>query len=227
MSQQDSVTTVPSWWERIEPWLEQETQPAAADTPASSLTDAEVIAAWTPVTQTPHGHWHSNPLLDLPLKSYAGMDKHKLWEMFVYRLAETEAQNILTAEQVWTESLEHHGLEAASLPDETEGLGSWLGNREAPLRPSHLAAGVIVWLWRNGLRYEAIGVFLQIWQTVRSQQESSPRQRIPWPAESALEGFHAVAYRDWNDTDQAEFAALFHERFVLKEIERGLEDLIS
>lgn len=222
MPQRSAVPTASTWWERIEPWLHQQSEPAQESAQASTLTDAEIIAAWTPVTQTRPGQWRFNPMLDLPLKPYAGMDKNKLWEMFLYRLAESETQNILQAEQSWAESLERHSIDIDSAPPPGEAH-----NKEAPLRPSDLAASVVVWLWHNGLRHEAIGVFLQIWQSVRHRQEHSPQPRIPWPAESALEGFRVAAYRDWDDNDQAEFAALFHERFVVKEIERGLESLIN
>jgi len=108
-----------------------------------------------------------------------------------------------------------------------EQLVSWNGSQEAPLRPSDLAAGVIVWLWRNGLRDEAVSILVQIWRTVRCRQEGNPEPCIPWPADSALDGFRIAAYRDWDDEDQTEFAGLFRERFVVQEVERAIEDLSS
>lgn len=62
------------------------------------MIDAEAIAACEPLTRV-GGSGRVNPLLDLPLKQYAGMDKTKLWEMFVWRLAEGEARWILRDEQ--------------------------------------------------------------------------------------------------------------------------------
>lgn len=209
MSQRDFATTVTARWERVKTWIHQQTRPAGEVGQAEVLTDAEVIAGWIPVSQISHGHWRFNPLLDLPLQPYAGMDKAKLWEMFVYRLAESEAQNILRLEQAWTTSPERSTIEPL----------------EAPLRPSDLAAAVIVWLWRNGLRHQAIGALERIWRATQHWQKCSPRECIPWPAESALDGLRIAAHRDWDDADQAEFATLFRQRYVDKEIERGIKDL--
>lgn len=104
--------------------------------------------------------------------------------------------------------------------DHAARLAWWKHNQEAPLRPGDLAAAVSVWLWRNGLRDRAVDVFAQIWLTVRGQQE-----RIPWTAENALEGFRVAAYRDWDDSDQTEFADLFRKRYVEPEIEQGVNAL--
>lgn len=50
----------------------------------------------------------------------------------------------------------------------------WKENQEAPLRPGDAAAAVSVWLWRNGLRDHAVGVFAQIWRAVRAKQDGIP-----------------------------------------------------
>jgi hypothetical protein len=47
------------------------------------LTDEQRCAAWEPTTQLTPYSWRDNPLLDLPLKSYAGMNKDRVWTMFV------------------------------------------------------------------------------------------------------------------------------------------------
>jgi len=67
--------TSPTWWDRIKAWLHEKTRPSGEIPLAPTLTDDEVIAAW----------------LDLPLKRYAGMDKARVWEMFVDWLAASEA----------------------------------------------------------------------------------------------------------------------------------------
>ncbi|VBA59718.1 hypothetical protein [Mycobacterium attenuatum] len=163
------------------------------------------------------------------------MDKNKLWEMFIWRLAETETKWILRDEQSWANPPERNTMDAATLQilsdDEAdaahaERLAWWKENQEAPLRPGDPAAAVSVWLWRNGLHDQAVDTFAYIWRTVRHHQESSPEHRgIPWTAENALEGFRIAAYRDWDDADQAEFTTLFRERHVNPEIECGLENL--
>jgi hypothetical protein len=182
---------------------------------SQAATDAQIRAAWTPVAQDHLGRWCFNPFLDLPMQSYAGMDKVKLWEMFVYRLTEGEVQNLLLVERSWAGSGEGPAAGEADVKE----------NREAPLRPSDLAAEVIVWLWHNGLHREAVSVLERIWQTMRDRQQRSARECIPWPAQSVLDGFRAAAHRDWNDHDQAEFEAMFRDLHVDKKIEQGLDGL--
>ena len=230
MPQLASISAVPTWWERIKAWLHQKTRPAGEIAQSLSLPDVEVMATWMPVTQTSSGNWRFNPVLDLPLKPYAGMDKNKLWAMFVYRLTESEARNILDVEQSWVRVRRRNTIDSAPLEVSFNYEPEWKENREneePPLRLSDLAAAVIVWLWRNGVRFEAVSVFLSIWQMVRENQERRPQECIPWPAESALEGFRVAAYCDWDDDDQAEFTALVRERYVDREIEQGIKNLIS
>lgn len=227
MLQQISTSTLLICWLRAKAWVHQHTAPDAEIPPTPELTDADLIAAWTPVSLTRSGQLCFNPLLDLPLKPRAGMDKVKLWEMFVYRLVESEVRNILELERSWSKSLECSAVDSDTAgsqqfpPNDSEGSR----NREAPLRLSDLAAAVIVWLWHNGLHHQAIGLLERIWTTTRDRQENLSPECIQWPAQSALEGFRAAAYRDWDDNDQAEFAALFRNRHVDTAVDREIRDL--
>ncbi|MBN7438804.1 hypothetical protein IUS38_24795 [Mycobacteroides abscessus subsp. abscessus] len=199
-------------------------QPAVASAPP---TDAEIVAAYEPVTALTAHSWRINPLLDLPLKGYAGMNKHRLWEIFVGQLADNEARWIATAEKDWGPpsrrmvDLDGQPLtEAQADARHADMMAWWQENQEAPLRPSDYAAAVSVWLWRNGLREQATDVFAHIWRAVRAEQDG-----IGWTVESALEGFRVAAYLDWDEDDQRQFATLFRSRHADPEIDSGLEEL--
>jgi hypothetical protein len=223
MSPHDSLKAPLARCEQTKAWTYRHA--GLAGRMARPLTDAEVIAAWSPVSQDHRGQWRFNPLLDLPLKACAGMDKHRLWEMFVYRLAQSEVQNLLELERSWTSCSERRSRESAPMQVLADEQVAWNESREAPLRPSDLAASIIVWLWHNGLRREAIGVLERIWQTMRDRQEGSAQKCIPWPAQSMLDGFRAAAHRDWDDNDHAELAVMFRELHVDKKIDQAIDAL--
>lgn len=207
------------WQDRVRAWVHDRTRPRGCVVLARQQTDAEIIAAWTSTTQVRSGHWRINPLLDLPLKPYAGMDKAQLWEMFVSRLADSESQWILHDEKSWGPP-KRSTIDAATMQLLTDAeadahharmMAWWKENQETPLRPGDSAAAINVWLWRNGLRDQAVNVFAQIWQKVRAEQEG-----IRWTVESALEGFRIAAYLDWDDDDQSEIC-----RFVPATLRRS------
>lgn len=222
--------TMARWLNRLKAWVHQRTRPREDTAIATPQTDSDVLAAWTPTTQVRPGHWRINALLDLPLKPHADMNKSKLWEMFIWRLAASEAKWILHDEESWGPP-QRGTIDTATMQPLTDTeadahharmMAWWKENQEAPLRPSDPAVAVSVWLWHNGLRDQAVDVFAQIWQTVRAKQ-----QGIPWTVDNALQGFQIAAYRDLHDNDQAEFAAHFRQRHGNPEIERGLGDLTN
>lgn len=221
------MTTKTSWIDRLRAAAQAFANPAAEHSPAPELTDEEILTAYEPLTALTPGSWRINPLLDLPLKGYGGMNKVRVWEIFMYQLAEAEASWIVDAEKDWgppshrTVDLNGQPLTEQEADDRHARMMTWWQeHQEAPLRPSDPAAAVSVWLWRNGLHDQATDVFARIWHAVRAKQEG-----IGWTAENALQGFRGAAYQDWNDDDQTQFEALFRQRHVDSEIEHGLEEL--
>ncbi|OBK02498.1 hypothetical protein A5639_24455 [Mycolicibacterium conceptionense] len=91
-----------SWLDSFRAWVHERTRPTGESGMFEQPpTDAEVIAAWTSTTEVRPGQRRVNPLLDLPLAPFAGMNKSRLWEMFVWRLADSEATWILHSEESW------------------------------------------------------------------------------------------------------------------------------
>lgn len=116
-----------------------------------------VIAAWDPVTWV-GGRRRVNPLLDLPLKPYAGIGKATVRERVGW-LAERERDGILYDEQSWEPpkcttvdpATMHPLADAEADARHARMMAWWTQNQEAPLLPRNPAAAVSVWLWRNGL----------------------------------------------------------------------------
>ncbi len=227
MSEQNALT----WWDRLRGWIHERTRPHTASSTPQPVTDEHLRAAWEPLAQvTPHS-WRANALLDVPLAPHAGMSKVWIWSRFVDWLVDREDGWISDDEQTarpprWTT------MDAATMQPLTDAeaderharmMAWWSHHQEPALRPSDDAAAVSVWLWRNGLRDQAVDVYARIWQKVCDRRLSE--DRLPWPAESALRGFRSAAYRDWDDGDQAEFDELFTQRYVTPGIDDGLGNL--
>jgi hypothetical protein len=215
------------WISRLRAAVRAFSDPDTLRSTPAVVTDEEVLAAYEPVTALTAHSWRINPLLDLPLRGYAGMNKHRLWEMFVGQLADKEASWIVDAEKSWgppkrsTLDVNMQPLtEEQADARHAEMMAWWQENQEAPLRPSDPAAAVSVWLWRNGLREQAVDVFAHIWRAVRAEQDG-----IGWTVENALNGFRVAAYRDWDEADQGEFEMLFRARHADPDIDHGLEKL--
>ncbi|SHQ67495.1 Uncharacterised protein [Mycobacteroides abscessus subsp. abscessus] len=221
------MTTRTTWIARLRAAAHAFGNPAGDGGPAVAPTDEEILAAFEPITAITAHSWRINPLLDLPLKDYGGMNKVRLWEMFVGQLADSEASWIVDDEKDWGPP-SHRAVDLNGQPLTEQEADSrhaammawWHEHQEAPLRPSDPAAAVSVWLWRNGLHDQAVDVFARIWNAVRAKQHG-----IGWTVENALEGFRGAAYRDWDDDDQQQFAELFRVRHVDPDIESGLEEL--
>lgn len=230
----ETMTTKTAWIDRLRAAAYAFVNPTIdhSAAPDSTPTDEEIRAAWEPITWR-GGVGHINALLDLRLTGYAGMDKIKVWEMFVGTLAERECRWILRDEERQAQRPKPFGrMDPATLQpltaEEADAqhaarLKAWEANKEPALRPGDPAAAVSVWLWRNGLHEQAVDVFARIWMAVRAEQDR--RDRIGWSADDALRGFRVAAYRDWEDDDHAAFEALFRQRYVDPEIDTGLEEL--
>lgn len=221
------MTAAPqSWTQRVRAAVRAFADPDMSRRPAS-VSDEEIVAAYEPVTALTAHSWRINPLLDLPLKGYAGMNKHRLWEIFVGQLADNEARWIVDDEKDWgppsRRCVDFNGqplTEQQADAAHADTMAWWQENQEAPLRPSDYAAAVSVWLWRNGLREQATDVFAHIWRAVRAEQDG-----IGWTIDNALDGFRVAAYLDWDQADQIEFAALFRSRHADPDIETGIQEL--
>jgi hypothetical protein len=124
------------------------------------------------------------------------------------------------------DTLDRQLSDAEADADYAARLHWWKTNQEPDLRPSDPAAAVSIWLWCNGLHEKAVDIYATIWMKVRAHQRE--QGRIQWSSDNALDGVRTAATidPDWDDDDQAQFAALFRQRYVDPEIDRGLEDLV-
>lgn len=228
------------WLDRTRAWIHHHTRPAGAEgdaLPAAPPSDEQIRAAWEPTTQLISGSWRDNPLLDLPLKSYAAIDKSYVWSRFVDWQADEEDKYIAYEEDRHARGPQWSNLDAAMMARQlsdaeadarhAKQLAWWKENQEPDLGPSDRAAAVSVWLWRNGLREKAVDVYATIWSRVRARHRM--QDRIEWSADNALNGFRRAATidPDWDDAEQTEFAALFRQRYVDPQINGGLKNLTN
>lgn len=220
-----------AWWDQLRSWVHERTRPHTTVSVSEPVTDEQVRAAWEPLSPVTAHSWRISPLLDLPLQPYAGMSKVWVWSRFVDWLVNREDEWIALDER-GAGPPRRSRMDAATMEMLTDAqaderharmLAWWSHNQEPDLRPTDQAAAVSVWLWRNGLRDQAVDVYARIWTKVCDRRESEGR--LPWPAESSLRGFRRAAYRDWDDDDQSAFDALFIERHVTPGIDDGLGEL--
>ncbi|MFV8279834.1 hypothetical protein ACNQPY_26310 [Mycobacteroides abscessus] len=221
-----------SWTQRVRAWIHEATRPDDQFPPEEPWSDDDVLARAELLARDNYEQGNGC-VLDIPLRPAGGGSKNYIWDRAIRAIAESEARWITAYEkdregkpprrttmnfatmQPWTD--EEADARHADM------MAWWSEHQEVPLRPSDHAAAVSVWLWRNGLRDEAVHVYGRIWMCVREEQQE--HKRIAWTADAALEGFREAAYRDWDDDDQQQFAVLFRHYYVDPEIDQGLKKL--
>lgn len=221
-----------SWTARLRAWVHEATRPADEFGPEAPWTDDEVLARAELVARDNYERGNGC-VLDIPLHPAGGGSKNYIWDRAIRAIAESESRWITNYEQnrqgkpprrtTMNFATMQPWTEAEADAQHADMMAWWNEHQEVPLRPSDHAAAVSVWLWRNGLRDEAVHVYGRIWMWVREEQQE--HNRIPWPADAALEGFREAAYRDWDDDDQQQFADLFRHYYADPEIDEGLKKL--